>query len=279
MANVLVAHISDTHPNSCVGLYAPPGIRTDNGWLVPPNDGQLALWKAHLEFWDEVDDLADEYDCEVWTVFGGDGTDDNRHSKHGLLTPNISDALKITEATFEPAKQRSSKIFYVRGTEAHTGGAGELEELAAHRVGAVQDPETGRHSWYSLPLEVNDVLQLYAHHPPSNSTRPWTLGNGANRTAVILTSDFAKTGDQPPQFAVYGHVHHYESSGDTHPVQVFFSPGWCLTDAFGHRIGFSGRLNEVGGLIFIIKEDGSWLFKKKVFQAPRRKSFIVTPES
>lgn len=273
MTNILIAHVTDTHPNSHVGLYAPPGIRTDNGWNVQPNVGQLALWKSYTDYWQEVDMLAKEYDCEVWTVFGGDGTDDNKHSKHGLLSQNLADILEISIKTFEPAQAISKKLFYIRGTEAHTGGAGELEELAARQLGAEKDPETGRSSWYSLPLEVNNVLQLYAHHPPSNSTRPWTVGNGANRSAFMLAHDYYGTEDTPPQFAVYGHVHHYENSGDNHPTQVFFSPGWCLTDAFGHRIGFSGRLSPVGGLIFIIREDGTWLFKKKLYQAQRRTNY------
>jgi hypothetical protein len=239
----------------------------------------MALWKSYMSYWSEVKSLAGEYDAEIWTVFGGDGTDDNKHSKHGLLTKNISDMISISSATFQPALDLSTKLFYIRGTEAHTGGAGELEELVAKEIGAQEDAHTGRRSRYSMLLNVNKVLQFYAHHPPSTSMRPWTLGGGAMRSSMVLSYDFLLNGDPPPEFAVYGHVHHFEESGKNHPVHVFFSPSWRLTDSYGHRIGLSGRIEAVGGLVFIIKEDATWLWKKVLYTPYRRASYLEYPAS
>ncbi len=129
----------------------------------------------------------------------------------------------------------------------------EVEELVAKRIGAERDDLIGRHSWWWLPLEAAGVTFDLAHHPGSNSRLPWTKGGGANRQAALLVYEYANSGNILPQFGVRAHVHHLEDSGLNHKIRVLFLPPWQLCTAFGHRIGYSGRIEPVGGVAVVCK--------------------------
>lgn len=271
----VIAVVSDTHPNSQVGLCPPDGVRRDFGGHYMPNKGQLWLWSKWEEYWAKVRETVKRLGATCYVVFVGDGTDDNTHSRHGLITVNESIIVGLGVACMQPAVEVADYLFYIRGTEAHTGGSGELEELVARELKAEKDTVTDRHSWWWLPLEVNQVLMDLAHHPGSNSMRPWTKGGGANRQAAIIVYDRAESGDKIPQLAFRGHVHHLEDSGWNHPVRVLFLPPWQLRTSFEHRIGFSGRLEKVGAFIVTCK-DGESEVKPVLFGAKRRKAWRKT---
>ena len=210
--------------------------------------------------------------AELWLVINGDGTDDNKHSHHGLITVNKSVIIDLAIDVHQVAATIADRVFYVRGTEAHAGGAGELEEQVAQELGCVPDDETGNRSWWHLPLVANGVSFDIAHHPPSNSTRPWTKGGGAERTAAIMVYEYGSDGLLPPDVTVRSHVHHFEDSGTDHATRAFFTPPWQLCTAFGHRIGFSGRIEPVGVLGFVCRgEPHVYEFRKLIYKPERRK--------
>ncbi|MHC4735771.1 MAG: hypothetical protein ACYTDW_15140 [Planctomycetota bacterium] len=274
--NYVVPFFGDTHPNSTVGLCPPGGIRLDDGGHYHPSKAQLALWKAYTEYWRFVENLKDELQAKCYAVFGGDGTDDNRHSKYQLATVNEAVMVDVSSASFEPCLDVSDKFFYIRGTEAHTRGSGALEELTAHRIGAVEDNLTGNDSWWELSLELNGVRMFFAHHPYSASWRPWTRPGGAARTAAMIEHDYLSNGEKPPDLAAFGHVHYYSHSGDEKRPQVFFNYSWSLTTAFGHRIGASGRVQPVGGLVFVVLANGDW-YHRRFERKPRRREPWTDP--
>ncbi len=256
---VVVALFADTHPNSTVGLLHPDGVDLDDGQKVLPSRAQRWLWRNWLAYWKFVADLKKKYRAEVWAVCLGDGTDDNTHSKHGLITVNKSIIVDISVMVWEPVV--ADVKFMVRGTESHTGGSGELEELVAKEIGAEKDGHN--HSWWWLPLEAEGVLFDLAHHPGSTSRMPWTLGGGANRQAAILVYEYAISGNILPQFGLRAHGHHAEDSGSNHPIRVLYLSPWQLCTAFGQRIGYSGRLEPVGGIAVVCKEGHGEVHVKK----------------
>ena len=260
---VVVALFADTHPNSTVGLLHPDGVDLDDGQKVRPSRAQHWLWRKWLDYWSFVADLKKKHRAEVWAVCLGDGTDDNKHSAHGLITVNKATIVDLSAVIWEPILELAEVKFMVRGTEAHGGGAGELEELVAKEIGAEPDDITGNHSWWWLPLEAAGVTFDLAHHPASNSLRPWTVGGGALRQAAILVYEYDKSGNILPQFGVRAHVHHLEDSGLNHPIRVLYLPPWQLCTAYGHRIGLSGRIEPVGGAAIICKDGHGEVFIKR----------------
>ncbi|MEE9491243.1 MAG: hypothetical protein V3V80_02950 [Dehalococcoidia bacterium] len=264
---VVVALFADMHPNSTVGLLHPDGVDLDDGQKVRPSRAQHWLWRKWLAYWEFVADLKKKHRAEVWAICLGDGTDDNSHSKHGLITVNKATIVDLSVMVWEPILEIAEVKFVVRGTGSHTGGSGELEELVAKEIGAEKDD--GNHSWWWLPLEAEGVLFDLAHHPGSTSRRPWTLGGGANRQAAILLHEYANSGNLLPQFGFRAHSHHAEDSGTNYSVRVLFLSPWQLTTTFGHRIGYSGRLEPVGG-VAVVCNDGHGEVHVKKYRPVRR---------
>ena len=262
---VIVALFGDTHPNSAVGLIHPDGVVFDDGGKYVPSRAQQWLWRRWLDYWKFVADLKKKYKAEVWAVCLGDGTDDNSHSKHGLIAVNKAVIVDLSAMIWEPIV--ADVRFMIRGTEAHTGGAGELEELVAKEVGAEKDGDN--YSWWWLPLEAAGVTFDLAHHPASTTMRPWTKGGGALRQAAIMVYEYAISGNILPQFGFRAHVHHLEDSGLNHPIRVLFLSPWQLCTPFGHRIGFSGRIEPVGGVAVVCK-DGRGEVHVKQYRPVRR---------
>jgi hypothetical protein len=149
-----------------------------------------------------------------------------------------------------PALKVADRTFWVRGTEAHVGGAGELEELTAERCGAVESD--GLYSRYRWLIETEGVLGMFAHRPISTSTREHTRGGGAMRTAAQLVMSCNRIGQPVPRYACFGHFHHPEDSGENYAVRVMFLPGWKLHGSYEHGRGFS--VEPVGGRVLVLEK-------------------------
>lgn len=267
-ANTVVAVVADTHPNSTVGL-CPPEVTLDDGGMYQASKAQRWLWQNWLDFWGRVRSLKNEHRARVYAVFNGDGSDDNRHSQHQLVTVNKSVIVDIGEAVIKPAREIADRIFCIRGTEAHVGGSGELEELIAHRVGAVQDDETGHYSWWHLPLVAAGVEFDICHHPRTAAYRPWTRGAAADRQAAIIISECAEQCIIAPDVAIRSHVHYFADSGVDRRPRTFYTPPWQLTTSFFQRLGAGASVEPVGGLIFVCR-DGRYTVEPVRYEAERR---------
>jgi hypothetical protein len=266
---------ADTHPNSTVGLIPPGGIQLDDGGWYKPSRVQLAIWDAYLEFWAVVEAKKRELNAFVSVIFGGDGTDDNKHSGYQLVTQNEAVMIRTGVAVAEPALGASDEFHYVRGTEAHSGGSAWSEELVAEKIGAVQDPDTSNYSVWKREIEAYGVRGMFAHHPPSNSLLPWTRGGGANRAAAQVVFDYGENGEQIPDIAGFGHVHHFEDSGHNHRCRAFYTAPFCLPNAFTHRIGRGWQKEVVGGWIYTIMPDGTFKVDKFLRKPLPRQIYTV----
>ena len=246
----IIAIASDLHTNSALGLL-PPGAKRDDGQEVRQSKSQAWLWDNWLDYWKAVKKAA-AGKKPLSVIVNGDWGDLNKHDGAQMLTNNVDTVIDWMVEALEPARKLTQNIYILRGTEAHTGGAGWMENRAAKEIGAVKDAGTGLPSFWTLRLQVERVRLFTTHHPGTNSNVPWTRGAAANRAAVKTALTFG--GGARPDLAVFSHVHHSEDSADNHPVRAIFTPPWCLPDAFTYRIGHGWGTLEVGGLI--IKVDG-----------------------
>lgn len=269
---IVILIFSDTHPNSMAGLCHPDGYSyegQEGGGSYSPGRVQKWLWKQWLKLIGFAADLKKYHKADLWAVSVGDGCDDNHHSKYGLITPNRAGIVDIAAATWEPVLEISDLRFVFRGTEAHTGGAGELEELLAEKIKATPDERTGAHSWWSRRISAYGVIGDYAHHAISYSRRYWTVPGGAARQAATMVFDYQRSGDLLPRYGFRGHGHHLEDTGETFPIRVVYCPPFQATTAFGHRTGYSGTVEGVGGFVMVCHPDGESDFYVKQYWAKR----------
>lgn len=265
----ILAIVSDLHVNSTVGL-CPEQMVNDDGLTVLPSKSQQWLRAQWVNFWQDVDLAGEHYKVDsISVIVNGDWGDKNRHSQYQLITLNEGSIIDWMVDVMQPVRSTAERIFVVRGTEAHTGGAGWMEEQAAQDIGAVVDPNTGLSSWWVFRGTLEGVNVLATHHPGTNGTRPWTMGAAANRAAAMVM-DAHYNDDWKPHLAVFGHVHHYEDSGDNHPVRAIFNRPWTLIDAYSHRHGYGIASPSVGGLIVVCR-DGNLRVIPRGYQLPRAK--------
>lgn len=265
---VIVAVVGDLHVNSTVGL-CPPYVDLDDGGTYRPSKAQRWLWRCWLDFWNKIGALKREHGAQCYAVLNGDLADDNRHSKHQLITPNNTTVIRMTAGVLEPALDVADRAFVVRGTEAHAGPSAQLDEKVAEDIDAERNEEAKTWSWWWLPLEAAGVRFDIAHHPQTFGSRPWTLDPAAARHAVIIRDQYWERGERPPDVAVRSHVHTYSLSAKRLKPQFFYTPPWELTTAHGHRRGGGGGVEPVGGLPFVC-QNGEYTFDKPISYRARR---------
>ena len=276
---ILMVVWGDTHPNSTLGLCPPGGIRLDDGGTYLPSGAQAAIGKAFLDFMGRAWRLKKRLGAFAFGLFGGDGSDDNIHSKTQLATVNEAVIVDAGVAVMEPALDVVDALAYLRGTPAHVHGGGALEEMVARRLAEkigermVRD-DFGRCSHWVLKRSFHGLRGVFAHHTPTTATRPWTVPGGAARTAAMLVDDYADARRQVPDFGVFFHCHHYEYSGDSRRTRVWFCPPWQICTEFGHRTGFGARMAPVGGILLVITPDGR-LAHERVLYWPKEDAWIA----
>lgn len=267
----IVAFVTDLHINSTVAL-CPPQFHLDGGGVYYANPTQRWIWKCWKDFWGKVKTVKEHLGADVYSVFNGDLVDLNSHSGYESITRNEHDIIDNALTALLPALKVTDHSFVVRGTEAHSGGVGWFEEQIAKQIGAERDSFTKTNSWYWLPMKLNDVFLGFAHHPGTNSTRPWTSGNAANRKAMMLMDSYFGDGEFP-QLVTYGHFHHDEDSFDNHAIRVIYTVPWIATTSFDSRCGRSEQRPKIGGNIYVLN-DGKYKIRKIRYQPKRREPWI-----
>lgn len=268
----IVVVVADLHIN-CTMALCPPVFELDGGGKYYQNNTQKWIWKSWLDFVGRVKQAKKHFGAEVYVVFNGDLVDVNTHSAYELISPNPADIIKATRVAIAPLIALGDYNFIVRGTEAHTGGAAWIEEQVAQLVGAEKDTNT--YSWWWLPMEINGVHLGFAHHPSTNSSRPWTRGNAASRQAQILMDEYFGE-ENYPQLVHYGHFHHDEDSWDNHKIRVVYEAPWVATTGFDSRCGRASQRPKIGGNIIYLPGDGKYRVKKFRYQPARREPWTKT---
>jgi hypothetical protein len=254
--NTLVVFHADHHVNDVVGL-CPPEFGLDVG-TYQPSAAQRWLWRAWLRFWEKIAIMKREYAARVLSVFVGDVGDINAHSSNELVTINDEWIVNAMVDVAKPALDVADKTIVIRGTAAHSGGAGKLEELFAQRVWAEpcrrrDGSETA--SWYVWRGAVDGVDVLATHHPASGSRLPDKLDDACNRSCAFVAKSIERSGGRAPDWCVWGHVH--KRALGTYlagRVRGVFLPPWKLVGNYGYRLGTV--IPEAVGGFWLLVEDG-----------------------
>jgi len=270
--SVLLAAVGDLHIGSTVGL-CPRHVELDDGGTYEASKSQRFLYECWLDYWQQVKDRKRKH-TRVVALLNGDLCDRNRYSQYQLVTINRAVIQRMMLDVLEPVLDIADAIIVVRGTEAHVGGSSEMEEWLAADIDAVGDDHFGTASWWCWEAALEGVNVVAAHHPGTNSGRPWTRGGGANRAAAIVMDNYYGETWQP-DLAIFNHVHHNEDSFDNHPVRAIFNRSFSLRTAYDHRSGRSLQASVIGGLIAEIK-DGALEIDKLPYTLPRRSPWKLT---
>lgn len=273
MSRIVLAFVSDVHAGSSVAV-CPPSVHLDDGGSYVASNEQVQLWRCWGEFWNRVDEVRNEHDAKLWAVFNGDLTEGDHHGTTQILSGNPTAQAAVVDACMAvPLKLSPDRLFFVRGTEAHVGKSACYEERIARGLQkdgrpVEGEPTAGTASWWHLRLDVNGLLVDVTHHGRTGQ-REHTRANAANLYAHDILLGHVKDGHPIPGLCVRAHFHKWMDSWDSVPqLRVIGMPCWQLATAYVHK-KVPDSLSDIGGLIVVVDEDGSYEVEKVRFHRDR----------
>lgn len=273
MAKALIIATSDHHAGSTVAL-CPPRIDLDDGGSYAASKPQSWLFDCWKNLWDEqVARLLDKEKPDKFGVlFNGDMVEGNHHGTTQILSGNPEAQSQALRAVTDiPLAMKPDAVWVVRGTGAHVGTSGHGEEATARRwhdngLPVIGDPDTGRHSWFHLRMEIEGVLIDATHHGRTGQ-REHTRANAANLHAFDILLSHTKSGDRPPDLCLRSHFHRFNDSHDACSVRVATMGAWQLKTEYVHK-KHADSMADIGGFAIII-EDGRYDLKKVDYKPSR----------
>lgn len=253
--------VADLHSGCQLGLLPGKGFRLDDGGWYKPNPFQKWLWRCWLYFWDQWVPLATRED-DYGVVLLGDALEGRHHQATTQWTHNLATQADAAYEILAPIVAKcEGRYWHVRGTEAHSGPAGEQEEMLAKRLGGQRNPE-GKYAWDELWKWVGPnhaILVHLLHHIGGTSSQAYEA-TAVHKEYTESCVAAAKQGLRAPDFIVRAHRHRFirteVSTWNERGVGLVL-PGWQGKTPLTYRMALA-RLSppEVGGAMIRYSEEG-----------------------
>jgi hypothetical protein len=208
------------------------------------------LWDCWLDQAEQV--KAIDARRKVLILNGDIGELDTKRRSTQLISGNKATIFSLVLQTIEPLISVVDEVIIIRGTMAHTGKGGWLEEAVAAdldhaiRPGKAKAPA----SWYHLRGVFAGVRFDIAHHASMGSA-PWTEKNAGNKVASIIEWRYRiSMGQAPPHVAIRSHNHRYADSGGNYDTFAVLLPAWTVKTEFVYRIGQENSVADIGSSLF-----------------------------
>ena len=266
-----VVLVADTHTNSLMGL-APPKVQRDDG--SPVGVSKVRRWLSHTweRSWADVHEYIKDSEHKTLIINGDAAELDAKGRTTRIISRNPATILRMCIDLWEPVVSEFDDLFVIRGTEAHTGNAGWVEEALADDLGAIKDTDTDMSSWWHLRGMFGGVKFDVAHHAPMGSL-PWTYATAPARYAAQVMWEYEiEWGEKAPDVVVRAHNHRFAESGRTYPARVFSLPCWQFPTAFVHRLGKANARPHIGSLAFLC-ENKKYQWEDFRYQPRRSKAW------
>lgn len=260
-----IIFIADTHINSKVALIA-PDIVDDDGDTHQPNLIQQWLWNTWNKCTKEINTLAKGYYKTV--IFNGDVVDlDAKNRSNQMVSKNPATIMKMADKTLEPILDIADRLFFVRGTEAHVGRSGWIEEMLAEKYGAVPDAGTQQNSWWHLRAEFSGVRFDVAHHT-SLGTLDWTYPNMITRLVQQTRLRYLDWDEPQPHVVVRAHRHRHVDTGTTLSTRGVCLPCWQYYTSYLYRINAENTQPHIGACVFLCNK-GEYTYHPLLYEPKR----------
>jgi len=256
--------VSDTHIGHKTAIMYP-----DSGLDYKPNEDQRWLFKAWSEYFlPDVEAIIKKWKPKHThlSLLGDMGDIDYKHRSAEFWTKDpqiiVSNAIKL----FEPLTQMVDSMHTVRGTKAHIGEAGGIDERIAAEYGDLVDPRTRRTLFKGISVPAKEHEQ-YSHwyaefllsgvrfeiaHHGRNRTK-WTDFNGLNSLKNEIILKRVKNKQIVPDVISRGHFHYSGHTISDELPYVIAVPSWQLTNDFIYRIDPTVETPHVGGHVVVCK--------------------------
>ena len=229
----LLVLFSDLHVGSTTALF-PEGFitKTGNGILLNPyQKWLLACWHEAQRYVAKVC-AEDPYGL----VLNGDVIEGIHHKTTQIVSASVEDQFSAAIKLLEPVVQKADYTFMVNGTECHTG---DLEDSIAGVLEAVKNPETKRHSFDRLTLDIHGVRCVFRHHI-AGATRRSLAASALGVQLAEEQVEAALNGEKVPSVICAAHRHKFSWYEDESGL-CLVTPPWQLLTRHGHKVVSAAR--------------------------------------
>lgn len=269
MSSHLLVCISDIHAGSSVAICPPDGIELDDGGWYTPSQAQVWIWEHFTFAVAAALEIAKANDATVTLAVNGDAVDGFHHPKSNAqyISPLESHHVRLAHRVLTHAftELRPRAVHMTRGTGAHVGKAGTLEEGLARVLRTdgwpmVEDPDNGQVTSHARRYMVDGLLIDQRHHGRQGQ-RAHTRGPYLRWYAQDIEMECRLDNERPPDLALRSHYHVYGDSGRDHrwSTRVIALPCLQLATEFTHRIA-AERLADTGILAIMIRDGKETLY-------------------
>lgn len=210
-------------------------------------------------------------------LFNGDMLEGRHHRATHPISQDKADQEEMGYELLAPlADLCEGRLYYVSGSTAHAGEAGEDEERLAKRIGCVPD-ENGNHSRFELYIKVGDCLVHASHHIGISGSMAYET-TALTKEYNEFCAESARWGRPIPDILVRSHRHrHAEVRVPTSRGYgiIFVTSSWQLKTPFLFKTP-GGRVTtpNVGGSL-IRYGDEEFYTRHKTWETARTKTVIM----
>lgn len=272
-----VISISDLHIGSTTGICLESVDTVDKG-EYRGNKYQRTLLKYWRNFWKVVVPEYTSGASKIVLEINGDIIDGVHHNTVNILSNSWAvqeqAAIELLQDARDLCPVKIDEIYIVKGTEVHTGPAGESEERIAKAIGAVPN-EIGEYASYQWWLKVDDVPFQFAHHIGVTSSAAYE-SSAPMRELVAALVEAAQWGQILPRVVERSHRHRFipvaipSRYGRIHAI---ITPGWQLRTPFVERIDRM-RMPHIGGIVYRVEGEHIDVWEK-IYQLPGPKPLAI----
>jgi len=241
-------HIDSLHVGHKSGMYY-----NGRNFDYKPNPANRWLWKVWNMFWEEVEQLIEKHNpSHVHLSMLGEAGDIDYKMRSNEFWTKDYDVVKdnAIEVLERPMKLVDGAHFF-RGTDAHVGSGGTLDELIASEYESAIPTEDGKFAHLRAEYELGGVLFDVQHKGKNRSKWGDTNLITALREEIILDRTHNKR--PVPDVITRGHFHWLGATDINVSPLVVQVPSFQLPYKYIHDIDAVGRTPIVGGVVFIIK--------------------------
>jgi hypothetical protein len=232
------------------------------------------MWRNWLDYCEQVQQRAKDVDAAgIVVALNGDIVDGDHHRTTQVITHNETTQMRLAYDVLKPLIEQAGPVYVIRGTEAHVGGSGRIEEKIAEDISAVKQGDN--YSAFLRYIEVHGTSINLAHHGKLGGLK-WTKANGAHSLAGEILMTYADRGEKPPHLVIRSHFHQYADTYHNYEsIRLIATPGWQLATAFVHKIK-ADTVADIGGLIITCWPGGVFDVDVVINRLPKRRPEKVT---
>jgi hypothetical protein len=205
------------------------------------------MWRKWLDYCGKVRQRAKDVGAAgIVVALNGDIVDGDHHRTTQVMTHNETTQMRLAYDVLKHLIEDAGPCYVMRGTEAHVGGSGRMEEKIAEDIDAVKHGDN--YSAFHRYIEVHGTRINLAHHGKLGGLQ-WTKANGAHSLAGEILISYADRGEKPPHLVFRAHFHQYADTYHNYKsIRLIAMPAWELATAYVHRRK-PDSVADIGGII------------------------------